>query len=111
MKTLLIVNSQNLHKHSGEEYDDYIEFDIFLTPDKIQPTANVIRNKIRELSMKDESNDRKVKIFLDVTQPYKIIIVGLSKTMLEDEKIELILPEELIIDEEAKRREIQQASN
>ena len=105
MQTLLIVNSQNLAKHSGEEYSDYMEFDFFLSPDQIEIIANKIRNKVRELALK--SDDRTVDVYLDVTPPYKSIVVGLAKTMNEEEKIQLKLPEELNMNREEKLKEIE----
>lgn len=105
MKTLLIANNTTIGKHSGEEYDDYLVYDMFLFPDKINETANQIRNKIRELSMRDE--ERKVKLFLDVSPPYESIIVGLSHTMKNEEHIDLELPDKLIIDKEYKQKQIE----
>ena len=97
MQTLLIVSDLKLSEHSGEEYDDYLVFEAFLNPSQMPVIANKIRNKIRELSLK--TDDRTVKIFLDITPPYYVVIVGLSKTMGEEENINLILPEELKIQE------------
>lgn len=101
MINFLIVEKKRIEKHVGEEYDDYIEVDMFVEPSNMPSIANIIRNKIREvvINYENEKNISKriVNVEIDAPPVYNVIAVGLLDSMIKEEGIELVLSEHLDI--------------
>ena len=99
MKTLLIITEETQGKHAGEKVDDFMIVDPFIDPNEIPVVANLIRNKIREMVIeeKKESGEdvKEIKIDLDASPIYDVVIVGLSDTMGKEEKLTILLPDRL----------------
>jgi len=111
MKTLLIVTKQTINKHAGEEYDDYMLVEPMVEPDGLPAAANLIRNKVRELIVgaqkEGDTQENHVKVEVDATPPYDVMIVSVADLMQQEEKIRVELPERLTRGQNKERIEIE----
>jgi len=98
MRTLLVVTDSTIKNHEGEEYDDYIVVKAIPSQEEMPAIANEIRNKIRGIvidAQKENEGEAQVKIEVDATPPYDVILVSLVDTMGQEEKLNVVLPERL----------------
>jgi len=110
MKTLLIITEETQGKHAGEQVDDFIIVEPFIDPNEISVIANLVRNKIREMVIeeKKESGEdvREIKIELDASPIYDVVMVGLSDTMGKEEGLAILLPDRLSRDNDEEEKVI-----
>jgi hypothetical protein len=87
-----------MNKHVGEEYDEILEVPAVVEVEQMDAMGNSIRNAIRniiiEAQKEGEEQENYVKVVIDATPPYAVILVSLSDLMEREEKIILELPEE-----------------
>jgi len=99
MRTLLVATEETIGAHAGEEYDDYITVKSIPTPQELPSIANQIRNKIRGVIVAAQAegchDEKVVKISLDASPPYSVVLVSLSDVMKQEEGLVLELPKGL----------------
>jgi hypothetical protein len=109
MKTLLVATKDSLRKHAGREVDDYVVVKAVLAPDEMPAVANEIRNKIRMMVLEAEREgdlERTLKVEVDATPPYRVILVELADAMAASERLEIHLPPDFVRSEDDEEPEL-----
>jgi hypothetical protein len=100
MKTFLIVSERNIGRHTGEEWDDFIEVTDTPTTVDIQEWANRIRGRIRKLNAEDVKEIEEkgsdevagVEVHIDAASPFNAMAINLQILMADGEKVLVRLP-------------------
>lgn len=93
MKSMIVVSSQLVNKHAGEEYDVIIEVVHEPTTDNIQQCADEVMAGIKDLWAKDAgSADRKIVVHLDAAGPFAAMLLNLQIILKAQAGIVVDLP-------------------
>ena len=93
MKSMMVIAERQLNKHVGEEYDDVVEVADEPTTENIQPYANEVMSRIRNLWGQEVGvDDPSVVVHLDAATPFAAMLVNLRIIMKKQEGINIVLP-------------------
>ena len=88
MKTMIVVASNRVNAHVGEEYDEIVEVVNEPTTENIQYHATVIMPKLEALwnqvLIDDETNptlEKKIVVYLDAASPFAVMLMNLKIIM------------------------------
>lgn len=118
MKTLIVLGSNRVDAHAGEEYDTIIEVKNVPTFESIPADASAIRNQLLVLWEEDKDSDnRVVKVFIDahpayttVVSNFSVILKGECGVNIDTSAFELT-DEQLLADSDQETKELIQKLN
>lgn len=98
MKSMFVVADDKVNNHVGEEYDTIIEVPNEPTTENIQPAAETVMAKIKELWVQEvatpysNADDRMVVVHMDAAGPFAAMLVNLQIILKAQEGIVIDLP-------------------